>query len=253
MVNVFGYRGVLCKSRSIGFTWHDDQLAPVGIPSYRSILDSVLRVAQRCKEARVLIQSQRSTPFTRASHQERYRICGAVQLLIDMSRAFDSIDRNQLFSRLHELGVRKEVVTLLTSGHSDTSYVIQTGASVTLVPVERGLRQGCKAAPWLWNSTLALILTDLAETIETSWLQHNTNLYADDIQAGDTFRSERELKQSQPCLQQSGIKGFSWNHDWRSEKSHGVSVFNILTSKCASRHNGVHFFEIWTSKSGPNP
>ena len=30
------------------------------------------------------------------------------------------------------------------------------------------------------------------------------------------------------------------------------SVFNILTSKCASRHNGVHFFDIATSKSGPN-
>ena len=29
-------------------------------------------------------------------------------------------------------------------------------------------------------------------------------------------------------------------------------VFNILTSKCASRHNGVHFFDISTSKSGPN-
>ena len=28
-------------------------------------------------------------------------------------------------------------------------------------------------------------------------------------------------------------------------------VFNILTSKGASRHNGVHFFDIWTSKSGP--
>ena len=27
-------------------------------------------------------------------------------------------------------------------------------------------------------------------------------------------------------------------------------VFNILTSKCASRHNGVHFFDISTSKSG---
>ena len=25
----------------------------------------------------------------------------------------------------------------------------------------------------------------------------------------------------------------------------------ILTSKCASRHNGVHFFDIATSKSGP--
>ena len=26
----------------------------------------------------------------------------------------------------------------------------------------------------------------------------------------------------------------------------------LLTSKCASRHNGVHFFDIATSKSGPN-
>ena len=28
-------------------------------------------------------------------------------------------------------------------------------------------------------------------------------------------------------------------------------AFNILTSKCASRHNGVHFFDILTSKSVP--
>ena len=31
------------------------------------------------------------------------------------------------------------------------------------------------------------------------------------------------------------------------------SVLYILTWKCASRHNGVHFFDIWTSKSGPHP
>ena len=29
-------------------------------------------------------------------------------------------------------------------------------------------------------------------------------------------------------------------------------VLYILTSKCASRHNGVHFFNVSTSKSGPN-
>ena len=28
-------------------------------------------------------------------------------------------------------------------------------------------------------------------------------------------------------------------------------VLYIFTSKCASRHNGVHFFDISTSKSGP--
>ena len=30
-------------------------------------------------------------------------------------------------------------------------------------------------------------------------------------------------------------------------------VLYILTSKCASRHNGVHFFDIATPKSGPDP
>ena len=30
-------------------------------------------------------------------------------------------------------------------------------------------------------------------------------------------------------------------------------VLYILTSKCASRHNGVHFFDISTSKSAPRP
>ena len=30
-------------------------------------------------------------------------------------------------------------------------------------------------------------------------------------------------------------------------------ILYILTSKCTSRHNGVHFFNISTSKSGPNP
>ena len=37
------------------------------------------------------------------------------------------------------------------------------------------------------------------------------------------------------------------------QKSSDTGVFYIFTSKCASRHNGVHFFDIATSKSGPNP
>ena len=30
-----------------------------------------------------------------------------------------------------------------------------------------------------------------------------------------------------------------------------LQFFALLTSKCASRHNGVHFFDFSTSKSGP--
>ena len=38
-----------------------------------------------------------------------------------------------------------------------------------------------------------------------------------------------------------------------SKSGPNLGVFNILTSKCASRHNGVHFFDISTSKSAPRP
>ena len=40
-------------------------------------------------------------------------------------------------------------------------------------------------------------------------------------------------------------------HIWTSKSGPAPGVFNILTSKCALRHNGVHFFDISTSKSGP--
>ena len=32
---------------------------------------------------------------------------------------------------------------------------------------------------------------------------------------------------------------------WQSEPTDGIC-------ECASRHNGVHFFDIWTSTSGPD-
>ena len=38
----------------------------------------------------------------------------------------------------------------------------------------------------------------------------------------------------------------------RPKVAQTCNAFNILTSKWASRHNGVHFFDIATSKSGPN-
>ena len=38
---------------------------------------------------------------------------------------------------------------------------------------------------------------------------------------------------------------------WTSKSGPRPSVLTLLTWKCASHHNGVHFFDISTSKSGP--
>ena len=72
---------------------------------YRSVLDCVLKVSQHCKAVRAMVTSQRGGPHLRASAQVRYKVCGGVQLFIDLTRAFDVVCRRKLFSRLSELGV----------------------------------------------------------------------------------------------------------------------------------------------------
>ena len=37
----------------------------------------------------------------------------------------------------------------------------------------------------------------------------------------------------------------------RPKVARTCSVFSMFTSKCGSRHDGVHFFDIWSSKSAP--
>ena len=43
---------------------------------------------------------------------------------------------------------------------------------------------------------------------------------------------------------------------WPSNRPKAVwtsGALTLFTSKCALRHNGVHFFNIWTSKGAPRP
>ena len=59
-----------------------------------------------------------------------------------------------------------------------------------------------------------------------------------------TFSLRNVLRATMACT-------FSTSQLPKVVRTPGV-FFNILTSKCASRHNGVHFFDISTSKSGPS-
>ena len=43
-----------------------------------------------------------------------------------------------------------------------------------------------------------------------------------------------------------------WSTSERQKVARPPQFLTLLTWKCPSRHNGVHFFDLWTSKSGPN-
>ena len=112
------------------------------------------------------------------------------------------MDRKRLFSCLGELGVSPQLVKLIHEWHRDSEYLVTVGDNTNTIPTFCGVRQGCKAAPWLWNSVMALLLRDLSRELGTDWIRQNVNLYADDGQSGDLFTSEQELHEI--------LKKFGW-------------------------------------------
>ena len=158
------------------------------LPS-RSTQDALLRVTMHCRDIRKLLIGQRSTPFTREQKTARFKIAGGISIFLDIERAFDMVCRPQLFSKLVTLGIPESVAHLLTQWHQDTCYHLFSQGIDEGISVGRGLRQGCKAAPLLWNSYLLLFLQALSDRVDRQWIQRCINFYADDGQLGDVFHS----------------------------------------------------------------
>eukprot|EP00435_Cladocopium_sp_Y103_P001309 s3830_g1.t1 len=160
----------------------------------RSTLDAILKVTHHCNTVKSMISGQRSTPHSRASGLVHYRLCGGLQIFVDIQRAFDSVCRRKLFQRLHELHITMDLIQLFTVWHEDSIYHVQHDSDSSPVDVGRGLRQGCKGAPFLWNCFLVIFLTDLMQHVPLHWIQRCLTIYANDCHIGGTFTDALEFK-----------------------------------------------------------
>ena len=169
---------------------------------HRSTLDAIRRVSFHCAEIRALLQHQRSTPHTRADHLPRFTLFGGLQICLDLRCAFDCVDRSRLFSRLSQLDISQSLIQLLTTWHEHSVYYVQHAYTDCSIPVGRGVRQGCKAAPGLWNCFVVLMLHDLLQHVPLQWVQQHITIYADDIHVSSKFVS---LAEFQYCRKVVGI------------------------------------------------
>ena len=66
---------------------------------------------------------------------------------------------------------------LILHWHHHTHYHIEVNNTWRSIPVNRGVRQGCSIAPFLWSVIMALLLDDLQACIPRTWLlEHITIL-----------------------------------------------------------------------------
>ena len=159
----------------------------------RSTMDSIVRVAIHCKQVRALVSSQRPSPHHRAHHVPKYKICGGLQIYLDIERAFDAVSRSKLFTKLHDLHVSPAVTSLLAAWHESTVYHVQTELGNHPIQTGRGLRQGCKAAPTLWNFFVMHFLTELCNHLPVEWIREHLTVYADDCHIGAMFWSATDF------------------------------------------------------------
>ncbi|PIK60804.1 endonuclease-reverse transcriptase [Apostichopus japonicus] len=88
-------------------------------------------------------------------------------MLVDYSKAFDTVNHAVLWKTLLDYGTPKHLVWLLERLYSEATGVIRVEDDHTdQFPFEKGVRQGCIVSPLLFNACGEAILRQVKETLD---------------------------------------------------------------------------------------
>ena len=142
---------------------------------------AIMRVRQHCCDVRSLLFSLRHNIHRAANSVPGPDVAGGFLLSLDLTLAFDSVLRSQLFRALQELGADPISIAMLSQIYAETNFSFWHRGQHRTLPTQRGIRQGCKAAPILWASFAAWILEMAAHAHGWDWIRQVITAYADDF------------------------------------------------------------------------
>ena len=121
-------------------------------------------------------------------------LSGCLLVSLDLSQAFDTVDRVQLMQCLQSLEIPSDLLGAIWAWHLDPAYLLRLGNLSRMITTSRGVRQGCTLAPTLW----IIFLYDVVEKLcrahpGIDWLGLIT-AYADDIMLCFKICSAKDLE-----------------------------------------------------------
>ena len=106
---------------------------------------------------------------------------GCLLVSLDLTNAFDLVDREQLFTYLSSLDIPQDLVNVIRGWHFHSEYSLELGDKCYQIVTGRGVRQGCTLAPLLWLIYLYSTIEELRASVPyVDWLSLIT-AYADDL------------------------------------------------------------------------
>ena len=113
---------------------------------------------------------------------------------IDIEKAFDTVEREEIIKTLNEIGMEKTLINVIAKLYKEDKCIItREGQEVGEVKKTRGIKQGCKMSPTLFNIMLNNTIRRVNKMFGKGCDHFNCLYYADDglIMAD----SEHELQQ----------------------------------------------------------
>ena len=140
-------------------------LSIVGKAYARVVLNRLQKLAERVyPESQCGFRASRSTidmVFSVRQLQEKCRKQRRPLYLafIDLTKAFDYVSRDGLFSLLEKIGCPPKLLAMVKAFHSGMMSTVQyNGSSSDPFPVSNGVKQGCVLAPTLFGIFFSLLL-----------------------------------------------------------------------------------------------
>ena len=150
----------------------------------KAIDEGISRVAQFCKTVRGRLQSGVHSVHVRRAGRQPSTCYGGIMVGVDLSRAFDTLDRPCLLRTLEFAQVPQPLQRLLLEIHNQCQYTVTHGHCQGSFPLQCGVRQGCAISPMLFSLFTCWFLTELKLRTSEEWVSKFVTWFADDSHLG---------------------------------------------------------------------
>ena len=159
----------------------------------RSVDDCVLRAMNHCRQVRKLCAQNKTNVHARYEGHTLQPLAGGFQVSFDLTKAFDNVDRTILLDCIQACDASTDLKSVLQAWiRANPVHVIHKGMTSTF-DASRGIRQGSKEAPRLWNLLMLRLVQNIERKLGSEWVRACLSIYADDIHCAWTCASPQEF------------------------------------------------------------